>query len=160
MERLVHNRIIELLSLFCLLVFCSNPLSAKPNDTWCLAAAIYHEARGEEDGGKVAVAWVIMNRANKDRTSICNIVYARSQFSKHLKYNTRINFKSKLWNDIYVIAYIIRYSNSKVEDFTDNSTHYHVVNMKNPPRWSKVLEQTLVIGKHVFYKENRNVKVF
>lgn len=160
MERLVHNRFIELLSLFCLLVFYSNPLSAKSNDTWCLAAAIYHEARGEEDGGKVAVAWVIINRANKHRTSICKIVHARSQFSKHLRYNTRIDYKSKLWNDIYVISYNMRYSNPEVEDFTNNSTYYHAIYMKNPPHWSKVLEQTLVIGKHVFYKENRNVKVF
>ena len=49
----------------------------------CLAGAVYFEARGEPLEGQLAVAQVIVNRAEDRRfpSSYCGVVYQRSQFS-------------------------------------------------------------------------------
>lgn len=54
-----------------------------PSELDCLAKVIYHEARGETYEGKIAVAWVVMNRLTSNRfgDTICNVVYQKSQFS-------------------------------------------------------------------------------
>ena len=43
----------------------------------CLATNIYHEARSESTIGKIAVAWVTVNRVNTERypDTICGVVY-------------------------------------------------------------------------------------
>ena len=43
----------------------------------CLAKNIYHEARGESDAGKLAVAHVTLNRVNSDRfpDTVCGVVH-------------------------------------------------------------------------------------
>jgi len=49
----------------------------------CLAAAVYHEARGEPRAGQIAVARVIINRTKSGRypSTICGVVYQPAQFS-------------------------------------------------------------------------------
>ena len=49
----------------------------------CLAGTVYFEARGEPLAGQLAVAQVVINRAESDRfpASYCGVVYQRSQFS-------------------------------------------------------------------------------
>src|SRR3546814_6095221 len=49
----------------------------------CLAGAVYFESRGESLAGQLAVARVIINRAESGRfpTSYCGVVLQRSQFS-------------------------------------------------------------------------------
>ena len=43
----------------------------------CLATNIYHEARSESTIGKIAVAWVTVNRVNTERypDTVCGVVY-------------------------------------------------------------------------------------
>src|SRR3546814_1697830 len=49
----------------------------------CLAGAVYFESRGESLAGQLAVAHVIINRAESGRfpSSYCGVVHQRSQFS-------------------------------------------------------------------------------
>ena len=49
----------------------------------CLAGAVYFEARGEPLYGQLAVAEVVINRAQDSRwpASYCGVVYQRAQFS-------------------------------------------------------------------------------
>ena len=49
----------------------------------CLAGAVYFESRGESLTGQLAVAHVVINRAESGRfpTSLCGVVHQRSQFS-------------------------------------------------------------------------------
>ncbi len=49
----------------------------------CLAGAVYFESKGESLEGQLAVARVVMARAKSGRfpSSICGVVYQRSQFS-------------------------------------------------------------------------------
>src|SRR5882672_3747420 len=48
-------------------------------DLRCLALTIYHEARGEPELGKFAVAHVVVNRAHDPRfpRRICDVVYQK-----------------------------------------------------------------------------------
>src|SRR5690606_8644563 len=58
----------------------SAPMSSEMR---CLAGAIYFEARGEPLEGQLAVAQVIVNRAESPRfpDDYCGVVTQRSQFS-------------------------------------------------------------------------------
>jgi hypothetical protein len=49
----------------------------------CLAGAVYFESKGESLAGQLAVARVVMARAKSGRfpTSLCGVVYQKSQFS-------------------------------------------------------------------------------
>ena len=49
----------------------------------CLAGAVYFESRGESLPGQLAVAHVVINRANSGRfpKSLCGVVHQKSQFS-------------------------------------------------------------------------------
>ena len=56
------------------------PLSAEER---CLAGAVYFESKGESLAGQLAVARVVMARANSGRfpSTLCGVVYQKSQFS-------------------------------------------------------------------------------
>ena len=49
----------------------------------CLAGAVYFESKGESLNGQLAVARVVMARAKSGRfpTTLCGVVYQKSQFS-------------------------------------------------------------------------------
>jgi len=50
------------------------------SNTMCLTEAIYHEARGEPDGG-IGIAYVALNRSVLNKKSLCQLIHAKSQFS-------------------------------------------------------------------------------
>lgn len=58
----------------------SEPLDSEER---CLAGAVYFESKGESLNGQLAVARVVMARAKSGRfpTSLCGVVYQKSQFS-------------------------------------------------------------------------------
>ena len=53
------------------------------NEERCLAGAVYFESKGESLTGQLAVARVILARANSGRfpTTLCGVVFQKSQFS-------------------------------------------------------------------------------
>lgn len=59
------------------------PDHVNEQDLLCLGANIYHEARGEPEIGRIAVAWVTLNRVESDRfpDTICEVVTQPGQFS-------------------------------------------------------------------------------
>lgn len=111
----------------------------------CLVDNIYHEARGETETGKQAVAKVTINRLNHKHypKTICQVVYQPKQFSWTIKYK-----KTKLsvteWLACYDAAYRVLAKNN-MRDFS--ATHYHNTTVK--PKWG--LQRVAVIGKHHFY---------
>lgn len=54
-----------------------------PDQTTCLAEALYHEARGEGETGMIAVANVVINRVKHDAfpNDPCSVIHQPSQFS-------------------------------------------------------------------------------
>lgn len=113
----------------------------------CLAAAIYHEARGESLIGKKAVGHVVLNRVNHSKfpDSICGVVKQRThrvcQFSW---FCTRHTTKSTA--ELNNLAF--KLLDGKTKDPTDGALFFHSTAMKNPLKRNR----TAVIGNHVFYK--------
>lgn len=69
----------------------------------CLAEAIYFEARGEPELGKLAVAHVIWNRTQSDKfpDTVCGVVKQKGQFTYNHKAKIR-NFD--LWLELRHLA--------------------------------------------------------
>lgn len=113
----------------------------------CLAAAIYHEARGESLTGKKAVGHVVLNRMNHSKfpDSICGVVTQRTnrvcQFSWICTKHT-----TKLTTELHNLAF--KLLDGKTKDPTNGALFFHTTTMENPFKRKK----TAVIGNHVFYK--------
>ena len=117
----------------------------------CLAGAVYFESRGEPLEGQLAVAKVIMNRAEDRRwpSSYCAVVYQRSQFS-FVKNGRmpRIRTGSTAWKRAQAIARIAHRGlwNSSAED----AVYFHAKYVR--PGWSRRKVAVATIDTHVFYR--------
>jgi spore germination cell wall hydrolase CwlJ-like protein len=126
------------------------PYSAKEFE--CLAKNIFFEAGVERGSGKWAVAQVTWNRAVKTGKSICEVVYAKAQFSWTLFSKTR-NAKPSGPNWVTskrIAAYFL-----SGWRFTPvgKAVNYHAVYVK--PYWMNSHRFVTVakIGQHIFYRQ-------
>lgn len=125
----------------------------------CLAANIYHEARGENLMGQHAVALVTMNRAHDDANQVCDVVMKDKQFSW-----TNGQLVKRKWGRFYLtkkgepkderawrqakgVAYVVM--KGWVPDYTRGATFYHAKRVN--PRWNKDMKLVAVFGNHKFY---------
>lgn len=113
-------------------------LDLPPPQVECVAAAIYHEARGEGTIGQRAVAHVILNRAKKRHLTPCQVIKQPGQF--HFK--MRAKYSGGDWYKAYRIAL------NPGADPTRGAMYFHNKSVK--PRWR--LKYCITIGNHVFYK--------
>jgi|GWRWMinimDraft_15_1066023.scaffolds.fasta_scaffold30250_1 N-acetylmuramoyl-L-alanine amidase len=115
----------------------------------CLAGAVYFEAKGEPLDGQLAVAKVVMNRSRSDRfpSSVCGVVFQRSQFS-FVRGNgfPPIARSSRNWREAVAIARIA--SNDMWDSSVDNALYFHARRVS--PGWR--LNRIATIGNHVFYR--------
>jgi N-acetylmuramoyl-L-alanine amidase len=127
--------------------------SSLKREVRCMAANIYHEARGESITGQKAVASVTMNRVKSDSypKSVCGVVHQKSQFS----WTGSKPIPQKIPKKIVDIArqYVVQY-NSKSMDVTAGATYFHTVTTR--PSWSKRFKRTTRIGNHIFYRQSKN----
>lgn len=135
-------------ALFAIILIPFNTIAS--SESKCLAEAIYHEARGESEIGKLAVAQVIINRTRlaKYPSTICGVVYQPGQFSwtkraRHIKSDI---------NSFYIADKALS-GNHRLIGF--KATHFH--NNQVNPRWRGV-EYYRTIGRHVFYKDKNELK--
>ncbi len=117
----------------------------------CLAGTVYFEARGEPIAGQLAVAKVVMNRAESDvfPSSYCDVVYQRSQFSfVRGGKMPRIKRASSAWQRAKKIARIAH------DDLWDSeakdSLYFHARYVS--PRWSRTKSRRAAIKTHIFYR--------
>jgi len=129
-------------------------------DMWCLATAIYFEARGESYRGQVAVAQVVLNRVNDHRypDTICGVVYQNQsrrnacQFSFACDGIPEVINDQKSWAQAQDIAQ--RYMNGSLYlTEVGDATHYHATYVS--PAWAPRMTRVTQIGLHVFYKFKR-----
>lgn len=124
---------------------------------WCLATAIYFEARGESYRGQVAVAQVVLNRVKDHRypDSICSVVFQ----NQHRRNGCQFSFACdgipetvsdrKAWAQAEEIAK--RYTSGELYlTEVGDSTHYHATYVR--PDWAPRMNRVTQIGLHVFYK--------
>ncbi len=129
----------------------------------CLADNIYHEAGYEPADGKKAVAFVTLNRLQDPRypKDICSVVKQKAKIDRigdrvvvcqfswfcENKANPRGKNAYEEARDIAVFVYA---NYEHLKDITEGALFYHADYVR--PNW-KNLEKTVVIGRHIFYKE-------
>lgn len=120
----------------------------------CLAANVFHEARGESVPGQYAVAQVTMHRAENDQRKVCRVVYARKQFSWTAKVQQAPSKTDpEAWKRARVIALTVLQRKVAPDFFNKGADHYHADYVL--PKWAHRLSRTVVIGRHIFYKGNQ-----
>jgi len=119
----------------------------------CLSRVIYWEARGQSKAGQLAVAQVVMNRANDRRfpPDICDVIYqqrnGRCQFSWACT-GRRDQEPRDLtaWTEAKSVA---RDALSNLPDLTGNALYFHDTNVVG---WNH-LRRTARIDNHIFYRD-------
>lgn len=126
----------------------SMPASLSP-EMQCLAGAVYFESKGESLKGQLAVARVVIARAESGRfpNSYCGVVYQRSQFSfVRGGKMPRIRTNSSAWSNAVKIARIAH--DAAWESEVEGALFFHARYVK--PRWR--LERMAAVDNHIFYR--------
>ena len=117
----------------------------------CLAGAVYFESRGEPLAGQLAVAEVVINRAEDSRwpASYCGVVYQRSQFSfVRGGRMPSINTSSPAWLRAKAVARIAH--DGMWETEADGAVYFHAKYVR--PGWSRAKTRLAQIDTHIFYR--------
>jgi spore germination cell wall hydrolase CwlJ-like protein len=124
----------------------------------CLAENIYYEAGHEPEDGKKAVAFVTLNRTQDPRypKDICSVVKQKvnstCQFTWYCEGKTAIrNYYA--YEEAKRVAVFMYANYERLRDITSGALFYHADYVN--PRWK--LEKTVVIGRHIFYKERGGI---
>lgn len=126
-------------------------IELNPQETKCIATAIYHEARGEPVMGQAAVGYVINNRVFSDRypDTACGVVYQPWQFS-HIE-TAKPDYNSEAWKQAVEVAAFTQVG--LIEDETDGATMYYAHGLVTPKWDFTKLEFVGELQGHKFYKE-------
>jgi spore germination cell wall hydrolase CwlJ-like protein len=116
----------------------------------CLAKAVYFEARSEPLKGQLAVADVILNRAESGKypTGICEVITQKAQFSFIQKGKfPEPNKASKAWRKAVAVARIAHAQAAQA--VPQDVLWYHADYVA--PVWRHGLARNEKIGVHIFY---------
>ncbi len=117
----------------------------------CLAGAVYFESRGEPLSGQLAVAQVIINRADDPRfpASYCSVVTQTGQFSFIKKGRMpQIREHSAAWVRARAIAEIAH--KGLWESEANEAVFFHARYVR--PGWSQRKQRLAQINTHIFYR--------
>lgn len=141
-----------------------------PGELDVMARTVWAESRGEPLSGQIAVAWVILNRARDpgpdwwgdDIVAVCQRPWQFSCWNKTDPNRPRM-LALTLSNRNFQVAQAasLLASSGMAPDPTGGATHYHTTARPKwlaadkpwPPEWAQVMDYTITIGAHRFYKE-------
>lgn len=120
----------------------------------CLADNVYHEAGYEPEQGRMAVAFVTLNRLQDPRfpKDICAVVKQKTKYTCQFTWwcENKITNRQKEHYELSREAALYVYANyEKLKDITKGALYYHADYVN--PKWK--LHKTVTIGRHIFYKE-------
>jgi len=128
----------------------------------CLAENIYFEAASESLNGKLAVAFVTINRvmSNKFPNTICSVVQQKRngvcQFSwfcdPSVLRRRAVIKQTPLYDEILDFSILVLMYFYFIDDITKGATYFH--NVKVNPMWR--LHKTTQIGNHIFYRQGKD----
>ena len=139
-----------------------------PEEIECLALNIYHEARGDNYAGKLAVADVTLNRVESTLfpNTICSVVKQtvtttnwlgnvvpsrhKCQFSWYCDGKSDTPHNKKKYQELLDLSSLILYNELSFVDITDGALFYHADYVT--PGWAKTKERTVEIEDHMFYR--------
>ena len=116
---------------------------------------LYHEARGEGEKGIEHVAWVIRNRAPKDKSywggsNIDNVWRQPGQFECWDGRPTPINEPDKLEECRRIAGKVM--AKNATDDSTGGADHYNNPDKEGYPAWTKHCDKLEKAGDHQFYR--------
>ncbi|MEM1174747.1 MAG: cell wall hydrolase [Pseudomonadota bacterium] len=121
----------------------------------CLALAIYWEARGEPERGKLAVGWTILNRERSAEfpSTVCDVVFEGGetppcQFSWWCDGKSDRPRDRDSWIRSQVLA--ARLLTNPPPDPTRGALFFHSTSIAVP--WVRPRTRTARIGNHIFYR--------
>jgi spore germination cell wall hydrolase CwlJ-like protein len=115
----------------------------------CLASTVYFESRSESLAGQLAVAHVVINRAESGRfaPTLCGVVHQRGQFSfVRGGRMPAINTAGRQWRNAVAIAQIAR--NGSWKNQAPGALFFHATHVS--PRWNRA--RVAQIDNHIFYR--------
>ncbi len=124
----------------------------------CLAYNILFEAGNQPALGQIAVAWVVLNRVKSTQwpDTVCSVIREPHQFawldnSRHRRWFESLTFPARYASG-YIRAWVEagKVLRGAIPDPTDGATFYHTLAIH--PTWAYTMEETVVIGQHVFYR--------
>lgn len=132
--------------------------SAEDIDT--MARTLWGEARGEEKQGRIAVAWVIRNRATKSPAynwpntpkAVCRQPWQFSCWNSNdpnLPKMKGLTERDSIFRECLAVANDVL--NGNVSDPTNGADHYYAISI-NTPSWAIGKKPTVTIGHHRFYE--------
>ncbi|OYY68287.1 MAG: hypothetical protein B7Y00_08050 [Sphingomonadales bacterium 17-56-6] len=119
------------------------------NEERCLAGAVYFESKGESLTGQLAVARVVLARANSGRfpATLCGVVFQKSQFSFVRGAGMPpIRTGSKDWQEAVAISKIAL--NDSWKSPVEGALFFHARHVT--PGWR--LTRIGSIDNHIFYR--------
>jgi spore germination cell wall hydrolase CwlJ-like protein len=119
-------------------------------DLECLAGAVYFESKGEPLEGQLAVAEVVINRANSGRYpgTYCGVVKQKSQFSFVRRGQIPpIKRSSTAWAKAVGIAKVA--AKDLADGAASSALFFHARYVS--PSW-RGLKRVATIGNHIFYR--------
>ena len=128
----------------------------------CLAQNIYFEARSEPTAGKLAVAYVVMNRVASQYfpDTVCGVVQEGSdevlhkcQFSWYCDGKADVVQDQDAWKEAEALASKVYWG--RAEDPSGGALWYHADYVK--PVWRKAFAKGPTIGHHIFYTRKPGV---
>lgn len=131
---------------------------------YCMAEALYFEARGESVMGQFAVAEVILNRVDSRAfpDTICTVVNQgsgrgkyRCQFTYTCDGKLEVINEKRAWADVGRVAKLAIEMDRR--PLTGGATYYHTNYVS--PSWSKTFPRTATIGYHHFYTDPQQISL-
>ena len=130
----------------------SKAKSKQKSEVQCLSEMMYHEARGESDSGKLAVAIVTINRAKSDKypNNICSVIKQRGQYPWAKK---GLDIKNKgVYNKISKLGEKIFKEYHLDDKLPENLKHLETAMFFNGASFKgKSFKFLTKIGNHKFY---------
>ena len=129
-------------------------------ELWCMATAIYFEARGETYRGQIAVGQVVLNRVAHKLypNTICGVVFQNQNKRNACQFSFACDgipekvTEQKAWDQAMKIAKDVISGKEYIAD-VGHSTHYHATYVY--PHWAPKMKKNTKIGLHVFYQFKR-----
>ncbi len=126
-----------------------------PSETHCLALNLYHEARGEDASGVVAVGNVVLNRVESKRfpSTVCKVVKQGGQRRYKCQFSWWCDGRSDKaknkasWQEMVWLAQ--KLLDGSIADNTDGALFYHTSNVN--PYWNVKMTPKVRLGTHIFY---------
>jgi N-acetylmuramoyl-L-alanine amidase len=126
----------------------------------CLADNMFYESAKEPEQGKLAVAFVTLNRVKSGKfpDTVCQVVKQKTQSVCQFSWYCEADAHSKsltkkypaLYNDILKLATNVYVNHDKMADPSKGALFYHADYVN--PGWPN-MRRTVVIGRHIFYNK-------